>query len=196
MTRRPLRLLLFFVCIAFFIPSHAHDNKQMQQFINSSNQLIKHLATDLKMELGKTMQSQGPGAAINTCKISAPAITHELSHGAIRVKRTSLKLRNPSNKPNAWERETLELFSKQLESGVTPDQLTRFQITEDNNTETYRYMRAIPTQGICLTCHGDKNTLPETVKSMLDSHYPQDQATGFNVGDLRGAFSTTKIIEK
>jgi hypothetical protein len=39
---------------------------------------------------------------------------------------------------------------------------------------------------MCLGCHG-KNIAPE-VQAKLDELYPEDQATGFSEGDLRGAF--------
>ncbi|MGM0774574.1 MAG: c-type heme family protein, partial [Pseudomonadota bacterium] len=41
-----------------------------------------------------------------------------------------------------------------------------------------------------LGCHG-KSIDPE-VKAKLDELYPEDQATGFSEGDLRGAFVVTR----
>jgi len=40
---------------------------------------------------------------------------------------------------------------------------------------------------MCLACHGD-NIAPE-VTAAIRAHYPEDQATGFATGQLRGAFS-------
>lgn len=184
---------LFLLALA---PTLAHDNAEKQKFVQSSDQLIKSLASNLKMELGSALKTEGVAAAIHTCQIQAPKITHEQSHGAIRIRRTSLKLRNPANAPDTWERETLELFANKLSNGTPPNQLTRTQIIEQDGTETWRYMRAIVTQDICLTCHGDKNLLSTEVKNMLNKAYPSDLATGFNAGDLRGAFSTIKTIQK
>ena len=48
-------------------------------------------------------------------------------------------------------------------------------------------MKAIPTQEICLQCHGEN--LHGEVVEQLANHYPHDQATGFAVGDIRGAFT-------
>jgi hypothetical protein len=44
----------------------------------------------------------------------------------------------------------------------------------------------IYTDGLCLTCHGDKIE-PELEKE-IRKIYPQDQATGFAQGALRGFF--------
>lgn len=52
---------------------------------------------------------------------------------------------------------------------------------------SYRYLRAIPTMPICLACHG--TDIDPEISDMLREHYPEDQATGFTAGELRGAFS-------
>ncbi|HSD70126.1 MAG TPA: DUF3365 domain-containing protein, partial [Woeseiaceae bacterium] len=50
-----------------------------------------------------------------------------------------------------------------------------------------RYMKAIPTGGLCLACHG--SAIPDDVRGLLDDHYPHDRALGYEAGDMRGAFS-------
>ena len=47
-------------------------------------------------------------------------------------------------------------------------------------------MRAIPTEALCLTCHGE--TLAPELAAAIAREYPNDQATGFKLGELRGAF--------
>ena len=46
-------------------------------------------------------------------------------------------------------------------------------------------MAAIVTQPPCLVCHGDN--IAEPVRQALREQYPADAATGFAVGELRGA---------
>jgi hypothetical protein len=48
-------------------------------------------------------------------------------------------------------------------------------------------MRAIPTDAVCLTCHGA--TLAPELAAAIRRDYPDDAATGFSQGQLRGAFS-------
>ena len=51
------------------------------------------------------------------------------------------------------------------------------------------YMRAIRVGvDLCLTCHGLDDTLEPEVRHRLAELYPDDAATGFSRGDLRGAF--------
>ena len=46
----------------------------------------------------------------------------------------------------------------------------------------------ISTMPLCLMCHGEKNSLMEPIRTALHENYPDDQATGFAPGDLRGWF--------
>ena len=46
-------------------------------------------------------------------------------------------------------------------------------------------MRGIATEPLCVACHGTE-VAPE-VRATILAHYPDDGATGFSLGDLRGA---------
>nr|MCU0872718.1 DUF3365 domain-containing protein [Pirellulaceae bacterium] len=43
----------------------------------------------------------------------------------------------------------------------------------------------------CMLCHGPKDQILTEVREALATHYPADQATGFQTGDLRGWFWVT-----
>ncbi len=81
----------------------------------------------------------------------------------------------------------LQQFEQRKQKGEDIATLEYYETTQAG----FRYMKAIPTKGLCLTCHG--KTLAEPVKATLAELYPEDKATGFKVGDIRGAFS---IIQK
>jgi hypothetical protein len=44
----------------------------------------------------------------------------------------------------------------------------------------------IATEGLCLNCHGKKESLSQGVRSVLSERYPGDTATGYEMGELRG----------
>ena len=48
------------------------------------------------------------------------------------------------------------------------------------------YAEPIVTQGMCLVCHG--SNIEAGVAARTAELYPEDQATGFAEGDLRGVF--------
>ena len=48
------------------------------------------------------------------------------------------------------------------------------------------YVEPIVMQPMCLTCHGE--SLAPEIAARISEVYPDDQATGFKVGDFRGVF--------
>ena len=157
-------------------------------WVDQSRQLAMQLGGQLKAELTKAIAEGGPMAAINVCYLRAPEIAAQLSQASgARVGRTALRVRNPSNAPDDLERTVLEQFAADLGSGPVDRPLEAvFEIRRGDAVER-RYMRAIPTDALCLTCHG-KTIAPE-LAAAIARDYPKDQATGFEQGQLRGAFS-------
>jgi len=157
-------------------------------WIEQSRQLTLQLGGQLKGELTKAIADGGPIAAINVCYTRAPEIAAQLSKSSgARVGRTALRVRNPSNAPDNLERSVLEQFATDLGSGPIDRPLeAAFEIRRGDALER-RYMRAIPTDALCLTCHG--KTLAPELAAAIAQNYPGDQGTGFELGQLRGAFS-------
>lgn len=157
-------------------------------WVDQSRQLAMQLGGQLKGELTNAIAAGGPIAAINVCYLRAPEIAAQLSQASgARVGRTALRVRNPSNAPDDLERSVLEQFATDLGSGPIDRPLEAvFEIRRGDAVER-RYMRAIPTDALCLTCHG-KTIAPE-LAAAIARDYPNDQATGFELGQLRGAFS-------
>ncbi len=157
-------------------------------WVDQSRQLAMQLGGQLKSELTKAIAEGGPIAAINVCYLRAPEIAAQLSQASgARVGRTALRVRNPSNAPDELERSVLEQFATDLGSGPVDRPLEAiFEIRRGDAVER-RYMRAIPTDALCLTCHG--KTIAPDLAAAIARDYPKDQATGFEQGQLRGAFS-------
>jgi hypothetical protein len=161
-----------------------------------SSALADQLMGELKAELGAALQSGGPTAAIEVCRTRAPEIAARLSaQSGAKVSRTALRVRNPANEPDFYERAVMERFAREIEVAADPARpadapkpVTEAQI-EWPNLEAggvdHFYMRAIVMQPQCLPCHGE--TLAPDVAKAIQQHYPADQATGFTPGQLRGA---------
>ena len=150
-------------------------------------------AEKLKSELVGAMKVDGPVKAIEVCNVAAPAIAADASANGWAVARTSLKTRNPKNVPDAWEKRVLEEFDAEKSKGADATKLERFEIVENNGVRTFRFMKAIPVAEPCLTCHGE--AIKEPVKARLAQLYPEDRATGYKVGDIRGAFILSKPLQ-
>jgi len=183
------RTTLLLIGLALSPPaSLAADPAAWPEWVEQSRALSTQLGSELKGELSRAIEQGGPVAAIDVCHTRAPEIAARLSQqSGARVGRTALRVRNPSNAPDALQRAVLEQFASELASGRFEAPLeAAFEINHGGRIER-RYMRAIPTDGLCLTCHGE-NLAPE-LAAAIARDYPGDLATGFRPGELRGAFS-------
>lgn len=151
---------------------------------------IKAFATELKGTLQAAIKTGGPVEGIQVCNLKAPGIAEAHSLSDWDVGRTSLKLRNPDNAPDNWEVSVLTSFEQRLAAGESPQSLEASKIEGD----TFFYMKAIPAGAVCMACHGEAVS-PE-VASRLSELYPNDQATGYQPGQLRGAFSLSRPLDK
>lgn len=158
-------------------------------------------ASDLILRLGavlkKEMAAGGPDNAIAVCRDIAPGLAGELSRmtGA-RVSRVSLKTRNPLlGQPDAWEQQVLAEFDQQAAQGAKPETLERSEVVTEPQGRFFRYMKAIPVQPLCLTCHGMTASIPDAVKARLAADYPHDRATGYALGQVRGAVSIKQSVQ-
>lgn len=149
--------------------------------------IIQSFAKDLQSELINAVKTGGPVSGIHVCQVQAPSITNKHSQSEWQVARTSLKYRNSHNAPDQWETTQLLKFDEALKQGQDPQ--TMWAIHEDE--KQIRVMKAIPTKAICLTCHG-QNITPE-IRNKLHALYPNDLATGYQEGQIRGAFSLMKV---
>ncbi len=161
--------------------------------VASSRAAVEELASYLKNELVKAIRTNGPASAISVCNVAAPKIAKDVSDKiGGRIARTALKLRNPKNAPDAWERKILEIFIKQIEAGADAKVLEHFEIVKDDGHSSFRYMKAIVTGKPCLTCHG--SDVAPALRSVIRDLYPEDKAIGFAPGSLRGAFTVTQPV--
>jgi hypothetical protein len=151
----------------------------------ASRALVQKFGAELMQALTNAMEEGGPTRAIEVCRDLAPKIAERLSaESAARVSRTSLKVRRESNAPEAWQREVLESFERRRAAGEDLANVEHFETSADGGA---RYMKPMITQPLCTVCHG--TSIAAEVRRALEQHYPNDKATGFKVGDVRGAFS-------
>lgn len=156
-------------------------------------QSIQAYGGELKQELTSAIKSGGAIAALEACHLKAPKIAQQVSEkSGVKVARTSLKPRNAASAPDAWEEEVLNNFEARKAKGEDVNTLEFHAIVEEDGKREARYMKAIPTAELCLNCHGSK--IQPDVMAKITALYPQDKAVGFNVGDLRGAFTVRETL--
>jgi len=145
-----------------------------------SAELLKKLGSRLKQEI----DTNGLLSAAEFCNTNALTLTEEVNLHQLEgtsVKRTSLKERNSANAALEDEKSTLIFMQKMLKKKKLP----AYIITHENKTYKY-YKPLIINKQLCLSCHGNisKNF---QLSQFMQEHYPEDKATGYRMGELRGA---------
>jgi len=169
------------------------DDADLQARADKSKAAIAEFFGNLKGQLEAGMKEGGPVNAIKVCNTVAPAIAKDISaKHQMSVARTSLKVRNPKNAPDAWETKVLKSFEERKAKGEPLDTMAFSEVVESNGKKEYRFMKAIPTGEVCLKCHGEN--IDPAVKAKLDELYPNDKARGYKLGDLRGAFTVRQTM--
>ncbi len=164
------RVVLF---VALAVGS-AHANEAAQA---RGAELLLPFKKELKSALLAGLE-QGPVEAISVCREQAPEIADSLMQDGIRLGRSSHRLRNPGNVAPDWVE---PLMQEYLDDGENRGS-SIVALAEDK----WGYAEPIITQPLCLTCHGD--AVPPVLAERIEELYPEDQAVGFEAGELRGVF--------
>ncbi len=158
-------------------------------------QAASNVAGAFLQELGAAMTQEmtrgGPTEAIKVCAERAPEIAGRLSreHGW-KVTRVGTRVRNPLlGMPDAWEQGVLAEFAERAAKGESFDAMSRNEFVSEPGGRYFRFMKPIAVQARCLLCHGPIETIPQEIQQRLKAQYPFDAATGYKVGELRGAVS-------
>lgn len=184
----------FLIAALLFAPqfaaslAHANDEALFAEARKVATTLPPRLLTALQDEIGKS----GAEGAIPVCRDMAPRMAGEISQQTgWKIKRVSLKARNDARAtPDAWETAALEDFDKRAAAGESPAKLEKGEKVGNE----YRFVKALPVQGLCLGCHGPSEQLSSSVKAALGQHYPKDRATGYTEGQIRGVISVRKSL--
>jgi hypothetical protein len=193
MSPKPVSSAALAILLMLLAPASAEDGCSPEMKAEAA-MLIQNYAGKLKAALGGAMQARGPEGALEVCNKQAPAIAAAVSQGSgWSVARTSLKPRNAASAPDAYERKIMEAFNARIAKGEKAADLVSAEVIEGDGVKTFRFIKAIPTGDMCMTCHGD--TVDPGLKQKILALYPDDQATGFKQGDMRGVFTLKKTIE-
>lgn len=181
------RILLFMLLVSSSVFAADDADISDEAMLEASRALAKEFATTLQGELLRALSASGPSEAIKVCRDRAPEIADEIARrNGVKIGRTSLRFRNPQNIPVEWQLPVLQDF---VEKGADapPAALEYFERNPAPGISA-RYMQAIVAKPMCLACHGEPT---EEIRQVLEAHYPHDRATGYDAGNIRGAFHIT-----
>ncbi len=145
-----------------------------------------------KSKIQSIGQKEGLPAVVDFCHDNAMKLTDSIgaAHHVV-IKRTSHKLRNPDNKPDIDEEAVLNEYLKNQEEQKNMEPV----VLKDSEGYVHFYA-PIKIKQACLQCHGEPGKdIHEEVYKVIKAKYPNDQATGFKEGDLRGIWDI-KFLDK
>jgi len=172
----------------------AADAEPTRAQMDEARTLARRFSERLKAALQTALREGGPVVAIAVCRDEAPSIAGELSReGDWAVGRTALRVRNPRNAPSVRERAVLMRFLRRAEAGEDLADMEHAVLLGESGDRHLHYMKAIATDGVCLTCHG--KALGPELEDAIRASYPADAATGFEQGELRGAFTFVRPLD-
>ena len=138
------------------------------------------LGSTLKARLLPTLQKDGPLKALHICADEAQGMTAIVrGETGVAVGRLGTRTRNPANRAPAWAQQWLADAAAEGHSEWSASAAIR----ERDGRRLATFAAPIVIAEPCLACHGQPS---EAVATALAQRYPNDEATGYGAGDLRG----------
>ncbi len=139
---------------------------------------------ELSGNLQQAMAKGGFTNAIEFCSEKAMPLTLAVAQKeGVKLSRVSHRSRNPANRADARELALIKTFQESAATGKTPQPV----VERSSEGATIFYAPIVITNPLCLSCHGEpaKDVAADTLAAIA-RRYPEDQATGFKLNDVRG----------
>ncbi|SMO62960.1 Tll0287-like domain-containing protein [Fodinibius sediminis] len=137
----------------------------------------------LSSNLQKALAEGGVSHAIKFCNVEAMPLTDSLSSNfGVQIKRVSHRPRNINNRADSLELASVKTFLTQIENDEEPA-----PIVHRKGGDLVYHAPIRMASPLCLNCHGNPGTdIPPADLKVIKELYPQDEATGFELSELRG----------
>ncbi len=192
-------IYLLMMLIALLLLSCSQDNikkeskpAEGQDYMAEGKEIVEASFSTLSKHLAKAISEGGVPDAIGYCSLKAYPLTDSLSQAYnAKIRRTSLKVRNPENRPNSLEMEVLKEYAHLHEKGAELKPMIK--AASDGKVAYFSPIKI--NSMVCLNCHG---VLGEELKvenyEIIKEKYPEDEAIGYDITDFRGMWSI--VFEK
>jgi len=155
-------------------PIRIREAELIERAHTLGRQLADSAQKALQGKLLGAIQEGGIPYAVDFCHVAALPLMDSLSQKFdVEIRRVSHRVRNPEDAPRDYEAPILEAYVYNFEEGL------------EMNDNVQKVGDAL-----CLNCHGQPGTqVQEATLLALQEKYPNDNALGHELNDLRGIWS-------
>lgn len=154
-------------------------------YLTVGDSIAMHAQKTLLANVAEAMQSSGAHGAVDFCNERAIPLTDSIAGiHAVSIQRMSDKNRNPGNvfaskgDEKAWE---------DLKAMMQDESIQEKHLVMEENGNVYYYKPIALGMPTCLACHGSKESdIAAKTLEVINTKYPDDKATGYQMGQLRG----------
>lgn len=172
----------------------AEGDPQAAEIRAVGEKAIERLASLLIREINNGLLKGSPEDTVDVAHLKKLTSTDGAITGYPRiagVKLTSLKLRNPTNAPDAAEQLVLDAIVEEMENDKAPPSLLVQKVERAGGALEWRVYRPLGILPACLICHGDPEGQSLALQAKLAARYPNDKATGYTGRSWRGLIRVT-----
>lgn len=161
------------------------DDETIERAIERGRAIAAKTQKVLGTRLMRAVGEGGFTNALEVCSVEALLLARGVAtDNGVEIGRVSHKARNPADQATPDEMELIRSFQTALDRNRRPPK----PVVRAADTMTVRFYAPILVDNpLCLNCHGTvgSDIQPATLAT-IRRLYPDDDATGFKYGDLRG----------
>jgi hypothetical protein len=156
--------------------------------LNEGTNIVGQAFGLLSSNLQSAIQQGGISNALPYCSVAALPLTLSIAESrGVAIRRFTHRARNPQGRADEVEMAVIRNFQDSMPTSNSPSPPAL--VTNLAPGKVTFFAPIVLNKPLCLKCHGEpgKDILPQDLV-IIDGLYPQDQARGFKLGELRGAW--------
>ncbi len=188
MPKNSIIILAFFAILAGCMQtSNTLSEADKKSYLTLGDSIATYTQLMLLKNLTQAIEDRGTTGAVAFCSEKAIPLSQDASETHhVQISRLTDKNRNPDNKLSSeTDKKAWSAISQLMNDKETPQ---KHWIGKEG--DAVYYYKAIPLgMPTCLSCHGKKDgdIAAETLQE-ISKRYPNDLATGYEMGQLRGVW--------
>lgn len=191
--KKPDSFLLLVALALIFSCKNPEKEKSIVQnadtrkfYFEKGDSIVKITFDTLRAALKYQISENGVVAAIEYCNVNAYPITAFFAKEGIIIRRAAAKFRSPGNSPDSLEKIVIDSYQLSIRSKQS------LKDTLFEQPGKMHFFKPIILQVMCKNCHGDPVLdISSAAWKEIKKRYPDDLASGFKEGDLRGIWHIT-----